>query len=66
MMVKIGRSDVVNVMHVARAYIDSYGDTCLVVQLVTGTTIRARHTAHCFDGFDAYEALDQILAAKAE
>jgi len=65
MMIKLGRHEVVNAQHVVHAYIDSYGDTVLVVELVTGRTIRVRDTRHCFDGFDAYEALDQILAAQA-
>ncbi len=66
MMIKIGRDEVVNTAHVVHAKIDNYGDTTLVVELVTGRTIRVRHTAHCYDGFDAYAALDQILAARAE
>ncbi|WP_175992321.1 hypothetical protein [Burkholderia vietnamiensis] len=66
MMVKLGKHEIVNTMHVTHAHIDNYGDTTLVVELVTGRTIRVRHTAHCYDGFDAYAALDQILAARAE
>lgn len=65
MMIRLGKYEVVNTLHVAHAHIDNYGDTVLVVELVTGRTIRVRHTAHCLDGFCAYTALDQILAAKA-
>lgn len=65
MMIKLGRYEVVNSQHVMCAHIDTYGDTDLVVELVTGRIIRVRHTAHCLDGFDAYAALDQILSAQA-
>ena len=66
MMIKIGRDEVVNSAHVVHAKIDHYGETVLLVELITGRTIRARDTSHCLDGFSAYKALDQILAAQAE
>ena len=64
MIIKLDQHRAVNTDHIVSAKIDSYGDTCLDVELVTGDKVRVRHTPHCLDGVDVYRLFDRICAAQ--
>ncbi|HDR9102986.1 TPA: hypothetical protein QDB24_002210 [Burkholderia vietnamiensis] len=64
MIIKLDRFRAVNTDHIVSARIDTYGDTILHVELVTGEKVQMRHTPHCFDGVDVYALFDRITAAQ--
>ncbi|MBR8084701.1 hypothetical protein KDX23_18355 [Burkholderia vietnamiensis] len=64
MIIKLDRYRAVNTDHIVSTKIDTYGDTILYVELVTGEKVHVRHTPHCLDGVDVYTLFDRITAAQ--
>lgn len=65
MLIRIGRYHAVNTEHIANIKIEHDYDSALVISLMTGYMIRMKHAPHHLDGFDAYKAFDEIVAAQA-